>query len=146
MGKDIRREANYYIRKFNTNNPFDIAEYLNIKLFMVPLGNGVSGYYKYMKKNRCIFIDPDIENETYKKIVMAHELGHAILHKTENCYFINHKTLLLSSKIEKEANIFAAELLIKDSLINDYEGFTIKQIADCTGITEELLKLKYNHK
>ena len=76
-------------------------------------------------------------------MVMAHELGHAVLHRKQNCYFIRNKTLLLTSKTEKEANRFAAELLVPDDLIYRYEGFTIRQISYAEGLNEELLHLKY---
>lgn len=80
---------------------------------------------------------------TKKRLVMAHELGHAVLHRKENCYFIRHKTLFLSDRIEREANRFAAELLIPDSLIYQYEGYSARQIAYAEGLNEELLRLKF---
>ena len=74
--------------------------------------------------------------------VMAHELGHAILHKTENCYFIRNKTFLSTAWIEKEANTFAAELLIPDSLIRDNPEYTKKQLARLTGYNEMIMEFK----
>lgn len=142
LGKNIKRIANMYIRKYDTNNPFIIADNLNIQVFHTPLGR-LSGYYKYMKRHKCIFINSDIEDDSFKNVVMAHELGHAILDSKENCYFMNSKTLLLTSKIEKRANIFAAELLIRDELLREYEGYTLDQIAGLTGFDVDLIKLKY---
>lgn len=51
------------------------------------------------------------------QVIVAHELGHALLHRKENCAFIKNKTLLLTTGIEREANQFAATLLIPDDLI-----------------------------
>ena len=48
------------------------------------------------------------------RVVAAHELGHAFLHRTKECAFIKNHTLLLTSWVEREANMFAAELLIPD--------------------------------
>ncbi len=42
-----------------------------------------------------------------------------------------------------EANRFAAELLIPDDLIYQYEGFSRRQIAYAEGLNEELLRLKF---
>ena len=73
---------------------------------------------------------------------MAHELAHSILHRKENCYFIRNKTLLLSSTNEIEANIFAAELLIPDSLIYENQGMTKSQIARLAGYDEKIMEFK----
>lgn len=73
-----------------------------------------SSWMLYVPKNhKCVFLNEDLE-ENEMRLVMAHELGHSIMHRKENCYFIRNKTLLLNSKIEIEANTFAAELLIPD--------------------------------
>lgn len=96
----------------------------------------------FLKNHRYIFLNQELpDNE--RTMVMAHELGHAVLHRKQNCYFIRNKTLLLTSKTEKEANRFAAELLVPDDLIYRYEGFTIRQISYAEGLNEELLHLKY---
>ena len=60
---------------------------------------------------------------------MAHELGHAIMHRKQNCYFIKHKTLLFNSKIEIEANKFAVDLLISDEQLFEYLDYNIEQIS-----------------
>lgn len=141
MGERIKRIANAFIKKHDTDNPFVIARNLNVKTFDIPLGS-LSGYYMYMKKHKCIFINSDIEDMHFKKIVMAHELGHAVLDPKENCYFMSNKTLLLTSKVEKRANIFAAELLISDNIVREYEDYTINQFANLTGLNKELIELK----
>jgi len=73
---------------------------------------------------------------------MAHELGHAILHRKQNCYFIRNKTLLLNSKTELEANLFAAELLIDDDIILEYPEYTTSQLSKLLGYEERLIELR----
>ena len=73
---------------------------------------------------------------------MAHELGHAVLHPKENCAFMSRHTLLLTSKIERQANLFAAYLLITDDLLLEYKSFTKEQFCSGTGYPIELLKLR----
>lgn len=142
MKERIRKLAAYYIKLCGTNDPFEIANYINLRVFFVPLGN-IAGYYKYMKHNRCIYINSDIENDSFRRIVMAHELGHAILHAKENCCFLKNHTFLSVQKIERQADLFAAELLISDSLLFDYAGYTIEQIASNEGLNKALLELKF---
>lgn len=133
--------AKYLKRKFITNNPFEIAKNLGIEIFYVPLGR-ISGYYKYLKKHKCIYINSDIEDENFIKLVMAHELGHAVMHPKENCYFLEHKTLLLTSRNEIEANKFAMELLISDEFLLEHQELTIEQVSRMIGYSEDLIKLR----
>ena len=93
MNKNIKRLVAYYVRRFGTRNPFQIADNLGV---LYQFGNiGCEGCYMYLKKHRYIFLDSSLESPE-KEMVMAHELGHAILHRRENCYFIRNKTLLAS--------------------------------------------------
>ena len=73
---------------------------------------------------------------------MAHELAHSIMHRKENCYFIRNKTLLLTSKMEIEANTFAAELLIPDDLIYENPGLSKAQLARIAGYDEKIMEFK----
>lgn len=140
--KKIIRLVSYYTRICGTNDPRRIAEYLGIHIIIAPLGSA-SGYYKYMKRIRFIFINEDIlENEAQFRVVMAHELGHALLHRNENCTFMARHTLLSTSRIEQEANKFAAQLLIPDDMLKDYAGYTQDQFCGATGYPKELIALK----
>ena len=87
------------------------------------------------------FFNEDLE-EKEMLLVMAHELGHAIMHRKENCYFIRNKTLLLTSRIEIEANTFAAELLIPDDIIFEHPGMPAEQIARLAGYNEKIMDFK----
>lgn len=140
--KKIKRLVSYYTRICGTNDPRRIAEYLGIHIIIAPLGNA-AGYYKYMKRIRFIFINEDIlENEAQFRVVMAHELGHALLHRNENCTFMARHTLLSTSRIEQEANLFAAQLLIPDDALEDYIGYTQEQFCSATGYPRELIALR----
>lgn len=119
-----------------------IAKHLGIQIAYLPLGNTL-GHYQYIKRTKWIFVNEDIlDNENLLHIVVAHELGHALLHVRENCCFMSHHTLLLTSKIERQANLFASVLLITDDMLNDFKECTIDQFSSCTGLDEELIKLR----
>lgn len=140
MKKDIRGIVDYYVKKYNTRNPFILASNLNVEVQIGDMGQR-SGCYMFLKNHRCIFLNQNL-TDSEKRLVMAHELGHAIMHRKQNCYFIRNKTLLLNSKTEREANLFAAELLIEDELIMEYKDFTIAQLARLTGYEEKLIELR----
>ena len=63
----------------------------------------------------------------------------------ENCAFIRSRTLLLTSGIEREANLFAAYLLITDDMLTDYMGYTQEHFCSCTGYPKELVKLRLHN-
>lgn len=79
----------------------------------------------------------------FSKLVMAHELEHAILHPKENCYFLEHHTLMLTNKNEVEANQFAVNLLISDDELSDYEEYSYEQISSITGYEVRLIMKDY---
>lgn len=142
MKKSIKKIVTYYKKKFGTNNPFEIAEALHIQTAVGNIGSR-EGCYMYLKRHKCIFLNEKLDSHE-QRFVMAHELGHAIMHPKENCYFIRNKTLLLNSKLEIEANKFAIELLLSDETINTYieSGYTQAQISRLTGYHEKLIELR----
>lgn len=141
IDRKIRRLIAYYTRMCGSRDPVAIAEYAGIGIHICPLGQ-IAGNYKLLKRKRWIFVNDSIDPDSpFFRVVVAHELGHALLHRTENCAFIKKHTLLLTSGIEREANIFASRLLIDVELINEYSGLTINQFCQGTGYPEELVRL-----
>jgi len=119
-----------------------IAEYAGVRIAIMPLGE-IAGNYLLIKRKRWIFVNDDIPTDSpLFKVVVAHELGHALLHRKENCAFIRSRTLLLTSGIEREANLFAAYLLITDDMLEDYAGYTQEKFCDCTGYPKDLITLR----
>lgn len=140
INRKIRRLVTYYTRLCGSRDPVAIAQFAGIGIHICPLGD-IAGNYMLLKRKRWILINDSIDKDSpFFRVVVAHELGHALLHRTENCAFIKRHTLLLTSGIEREANMFAAELLIDKELIAEYE--TTEQFCRGTGYPKELLDLK----
>lgn len=138
----ICRLVRYYVRMVGSRDPVAIAKFAGIGIVAMPLSN-VAGYYTLVQRKRWICINDNIPTDSPMfKVVVAHELGHALLHRKENCAFIKNKTLLLTSGIEREANDFAAQLLISDDMLQTYSGCTQSQFCDCTGYPKELIELR----
>lgn len=143
LNNTIKKKVAYYIKKYQTNDPFTLAEALGIEVAIGDIGTR-SGCYMYLKRNKYIWINENLEGNE-RLFVMAHELGHAILHPRENCYFIKHKTLFLNSRKEQEANKFAVEFLISDEVLYEYfryQDYTIEQAARVLGYQKELIELR----
>ena len=132
---DIKKIVNSLVKKHKTRNPFEIIKGLNVILVPVPL-EGVRGFYQYFQRNNIIYIDDSLP-EHEQILVCAHELGHMLLHKKANALFMDNTT-----KYEKEADLFAMELLVPDEIFLEYQEYTTGQIARALGYDEELIKLK----
>lgn len=140
-----KRLIQYYKRITGTCDPVKIAEHAGISIAILPLGE-IAGNYILLKRKRWIFINDNIPLDSpLFRVVVAHELGHALLHRKENCAFIKNQTLLLTSGIEREANLFAANLLITDDMLQDYIGFTKEQFCSCTGYPMELIEIRMHN-
>lgn len=139
---EIKKIVNRLTKKYDTCNPFKIAEEQNIVILFENLGNTL-GYYSSYKRVKIIHINNKLDND-FKIFVCAHELGHAVLHPNKNTSFLKTHTLFSTSKIEIEANTFAAELLILDEMIEDCKrsNKSIYDIAKISGVPEQLVHLK----
>ena len=141
MNDYVRKKALAYRRKFNTSDPFKLADALGIEVMICDIGSRL-GCYMYLKRSKCIWINESLEGNE-RTFVMAHEVGHAILHPKENCYFLRNQTLL-NTKIEREANTFAVEFLIPDDVILEAKanGYTVDQLSRILGYEKELIELR----
>lgn len=126
------------VESVGSRNVFDVLSELNIYTFAVEPNNillqGNQAIYNRIGTFECIYYSNDISNKEY---VLAHEVGHAVLHTEESEMFYN--PLLNKGKLEKEADYFATKLLYSDLEIE--EGIeTYKQLADKLGIKEDFIK------
>jgi len=132
--------ATKLIKKFHTNCPFQIAREMGVSILFERLGNTL-GYFSTYKRIKMIHINQEI-TEAEQQLTCAHELGHSVLHPAVNTPFLKRSTLFSISKIEREANEFAVELLIPDTLLQEHRNITLSQIAATCGVPQELLCLK----
>ena len=143
LEKDIKGVVNTLVKKYGTRDPFRLADELGV---IVQFSNiALCGLYTPLKRQRVILISNRLRNEENNKFlnaVMAHELGHAILHRESQCYFFSDNTFFLKSKPEVEANTFAAELLISDGDVMEHQNYTTEQIARITGYEKKLIELR----
>ena len=135
----IKQKIGVLYKKYDTRNPFALARCLDIQIFYWDLPEEVNGFYQYEKRNRFIFINSNLSVEQ-QLVVCAHELGHAILHREVNTPFMSLNTLLSVDKIEREANFFAAELLIPNEDFAEVNN--MYELASLHGVPVELVKLK----
>lgn len=99
-------KINEILKKYNTNNPYDIIEKDDIILILHPLKD-VNGFHQYVLNQHIIYINEALDDNK-KAFVLAHELGHLFLHEKVNHYKC---TDLEIENIENEADLFANSLL-----------------------------------
>ena len=104
-------------RKYMEPNPFRLCKDMGIILLRQNLGtepDSIKGFFLENKRIRTITVNADLP-PIIQKIIVAHELGHATLHRNSETYAFHEVTLYDSVSIcEKEANLFAAEYLLND--------------------------------
>lgn len=136
------------VKKFKTRDPFAIAKELGIIIKYKYLSNDYpKGMFKKVLKRKFIILNMSrIINEYELRVVMAHELGHAIMHSSDSTFFLHDHTFYSRGKFEKEANAFAAELLIDTDLIDELyiDSYSINQLALFYDVPIEFIKLKFN--
>lgn len=137
---DIKAMVNKLIRKYKTRNPFEMIKGMNVILLFYPL-EGVRGFYQYFQRNNIIYIDEEL-SDNEKLFVLAHELGHMMLHKKSNAIFMDTRTQFNTTKYEIEANKFAMELLISDDSLTEYSECTAAQLARIYGYHQKLIELR----
>lgn len=137
---DIQNVISRLIKKYKTNDPFEIADMLNISIFYEELGT-INGYYNKPLRMKQIHIN-DALSENMKKFTCAHELGHALLHPDVSTSFLRSQTLLSVNKMEIEANTFAVKLLIPDDIIRENRNLTTQQLSRLLGYEQALIELR----
>lgn len=114
--KDIIEFARELKKEFRTNDPYKIAEYYGIKI--IHRDTPIKDFTAYTIKQPGYPTFISINNaytDFSKKLLCAHELGHALLHENG----INHFNITaknMSTNAEQEANLFALALMMEDNI------------------------------
>lgn len=139
-------KANEIIEECGTRDPFKIAKYLNISVKFLPME--AKGFY---------YADPNIKLVTLQenmlsaltRSVMAHEVGHDVLHGEEGqeVVFIDDGINLNNIRTDIEANLFASALLIPADELKELiftNQYDIYQIAGCFDVDPNLVAFNIN--
>lgn len=143
---EIISVADKLVEKYNTRNPFILARELNIEVVERNFKQQ-NGAYNVVLNNDFVFIRQGLCDEM-KTIVLAHEIGHCMLHRAEAVLSGGFKDYNVFSKqnifMEKEANTFAAQLLITDKEMFELFdlGYNISQMASYLNTDENLVAVK----
>lgn len=87
----------------------DIAEFLEFEIKMIDLPTHINGFWAKVKGNKYICVDNKLE-DWQQRAVIAHELGHYVLHPEYIHYCMDGRTWYCNAAREDEADSFAVEL------------------------------------
>lgn len=141
--KHIIDKAQAYLEEYGGRNIYTTAENSGIFLWFRKLGN-LKGFYMVENSQRYIIINNEIES-TMQRTVCAHELGHDQLHREFSTEGIRETTMFLdSNRTEREANLFAAELLISDDdILSELEyNADIESLCFAFDVPPEIISYK----
>lgn len=136
---------NISIRNYNEIDLVKICKFNNIEIVEKELENDISGFY-LIKNEKSFIVYNSLEGEMRQRFTIAHELGHHFLHSNiplfvekknsvaNQMFHRDHKSSTGEILREREANAFAAALLMPEKMI-DIEVFESDKI-----LFEDLIK------
>jgi len=145
LHNSIIEEIQKLKHRFDTSNPLELIKDLKINLwFRSGLGN-LKGYYYITHHQRYIVINDDL-NERDRLMVAAHELGHDRFHQHLARVSPLKDFMLydMTSRTEYQANLFASELLIADTEVEECisENMDYPCLCSTFGFISELVTFK----
>ena len=145
----ICREVERLKRKFHEADPFKLCDAMGIILLYEPMGTypgACKGFFLAQSRKRSITVNSDLP-EAIQRIIVTHELGHAVLHAKAVGVKAFHDFELFDSTslMEYEANIFAAEFLMDDDDVLEKlnEDISFFGAASLLRVPPELLDFKF---
>lgn len=112
------------VKKHNTADPMRLAKKMNICIMNGQTPNKANGFWRRVLRRKYIGLNEQLENEWQKQAVVAHEIGHIILHPDYKNYCLAGRSFFANSHKENEADEFAAKL------ISYYSNMDKKYIVD----------------
>lgn len=146
--EQISDAAKQLKRTYDETDPERLALQMGIIVSKASMGlyeGCCKGFFIIYKRMKHITINSDLP-DILQKVVMAHELGHCVLHSGTSSAAFHEVTLFDDvDRNEYEANVFASELLLSDedvlAALNDDMFFF--QAASALYVPAEMLDFKF---
>jgi Zn-dependent peptidase ImmA (M78 family) len=153
--KFVREKAQEILRKGSIKDApvdvIDLAEGLGIEVKLEQVDDDLSGFlFREPSTQRAVIGANSKHHKNRQRFTIAHELGHYLLHETERIHLDSAKPGYIVQRrdkksstgedlFEREANLFAAELLMPAPfLAKDLKGMSFDLLADDDTLLEKL--------
>ena len=107
MVERIQEIVDELIVKCGTIKPSEICDLLGIEMINEELPKETNGFFVNIEGHFVIVLNTEL-NDTTKRKVVAHELGHIVLHNDLNIERLKSDTLMYPPKYEKQADMLSA--------------------------------------
>lgn len=122
--EDILIENGFYSTGFDVKK---LAKKLNIEVLPKKLDDDVAGLFVRINDKPIISYNQNQKNKSRERFTIAHELGHFFLHSNKPIFIDKNPKVMFRNSAsssgehlqEKEANHFAAALLMPRRLVRD---------------------------
>ena len=145
MTEQAIRAARRAFRQCRSCDPFRIAEDMGIEVLLRSDFVQQKGAFCVVLGQSFIILNDKLD-ENELKLVCAHELGHALLHRNlaEKGVLCEYDLFNMATSIEYEANVFASELLIDPQEMQELlsAGCDIYNAARALNVNVNLLIIK----
>lgn len=135
--KKIQELARSLVRQYGTSSPFDLCNCLSVDVYRCDLPAQMGGVsFQTQAAGSVILLNEALRGEE-RRYCCAHELGHVMLHPGLNALTVAGHTSLCVARFEREADFFAACLLIEPSVdewSECYDPLTADQISCLAGL------------
>jgi Zn-dependent peptidase ImmA (M78 family) len=144
----------------------ELAARMEIAVKYQPLDDGFSAFLLIKDGSATAFVNAE-HHPNRQRFSLAHEIGHFVLHHkkgTKDDIFLDKSMSFYTRKnqsspadvnqvMEKEANVFAASLLMPEKLIEKYiakhelditDEFDISRLAIAFAVSEQALQIRLN--
>ena len=135
-------------RRYREDNLFELCRNMGILLLPQPFGTqkgAIMGFFLEQRRIKTITYNSDLSDDL-QRIIVGHELGHSVLHARSGVHAFHDVGLFdVSSRFEKEANLFAAEFLLDDDEVLETlaQGGDFFSAAAILRVPMELLDFKF---
>ena len=147
----VRQFACAVIKKYNLKIPIDLnylLKKLNIDLERAHLPSRVDGMALSVKFARGLVVVNADRLKTRERFTIAHEIGHILRHypriKQKGGLFLEEKNSMFISICEREANIFATELLMPRAEVIAFHQRTksIQELAGMFQVSKQAMSIR----
>lgn len=138
--RDTQKEIKRICKKHQTLDPYEIADAMGIIVHHMDLGN-TRGFCYTSRRIKQIFLNSAMP-DYLKRFVLAHELGHLIMHPNHNAPFLQ-STFFSMDRYELEANKFAVDLIITDKDLDLMVECSIDNLTSRYGLPREIVELRF---
>lgn len=146
----VKREVRRLLDEFKISappvDPVKIARGVGVNVYFVGFGpdqQNISGFYDF--EEQAIFVNKE-EYPLRQTFTIAHELGHKILHRewaksSEYRMLMRDQDYNGDEPHEKEANAFAAHLLVPRFLLDQYwKLLTVEELSRLFAVSVPMIK------